>query len=586
MDNKALESYLEKLPADKFKSLIAQRRSIIGGTKAELPKYDYNANMVARALHPAVQYVKVSKIIEQPGAKTFCLAPDASRGTKALAYFNAGQYISVKLKIGESVLTRAYSLSGSPKEALDGLYMLTIKRSQDGFASNYILDNWKEGTPLEISAPDGDFGYEPLRDAKHIVALAGGSGITPFFSMAKSVADGTDDYSLTLLYGCRFEKDILFNVELNALAQSCDKLKIVYILSDEEKPGFEHGFINADLIRKYAPKCDYSVFVCGPQVMYHFAAKEIEKLSLSRRRVRFDVFGEYHNADRDDKFPKDSVGKTYQLTVELPGGVKKVIPTKSSESILVALERAGIEAPSKCRSGECGFCRSRLRSGSYYIPEGMEYRRAADKKDGYIHPCCSFPTSDISMFVNCDKGEIKREVKDMAKKQRTITLIMTAIMSAAMGAIAAALARKGMNPQALAAAPAAAMFIRNILMSLTVGIIGVFVFPFAKWGRALVRKNNAKPDSLKFSLLNCLPLSAGNCLVISIIVSFVSVAMAHAQIPAQAAPPLMLMWLSSWLKMLPVTFIASYIIAVLLSPVVARVVGMPMGGPPAGAPKK
>ena len=73
-------------------------------------------------------------------------------------------------------------------------------------------------------------------------------------------------------------------------------------------------------------------------------------------------------------------------------------------SLLSSMERAGIYAPSKCRSGECGFCHSRLVSGVCYTPEKCDRRRAADKTYGYIHPCCAFPRSDVVIEVGCKIG--------------------------------------------------------------------------------------------------------------------------------------------------------------------------------------
>ncbi len=584
MDRAVFESYMQKLPIEKFYQIIPKRRGVIEASEAELPRYEYNANLVAKGLHPEVQHVVVTKIVERPGAKSFTLEPDKAAGTEKLAYFRAGQYVSVELKIGESVLTRAYTLSCSPGDALRGSYTLTVKRVQDGFASNYINDSWQVGTKLDISGPEGDLNYEPLRDAKHIVGLAGGSGITPFFALANAIAEGIEDCSLTLLYGCRSEGEIVYRQELDELSRRCSGFKVVYVLSEESKPGFEHGFIDAGLIAKYAPDADYSVFMCGPQAMYAFADKEVEKLGLPKRRVRHEAYGEYHNADRDDGFPKEAIGKTFTLTVELADGTRK-IPAKSGESILVALERAGIKAPSKCRSGECGFCRSRLASGSCYVPQIIEHRRGADVKDGYIHPCCSFPTGDCRIFINCDKGEVERKVKDMKKKELTISIIMATLISIGMGALASYLVRRGMNPQALASAPAAgAMYAANIIESVIVGVLIVLVLPFGKWGRALTVKAHAAPPGLKFTALNCLPISLGSAILVSAIVSFINIAQIHGNIPAGMAPPLMIMWVGQWLKLLPMSIIVSYVLAVIISPFVVQLVGMPVGGPPAGGP--
>ena len=575
-----LRKALESVPAEDFAKIVPQRRAIVEAAPDQEPVWEYQTNRVAKALHPEKQYVTIAKITDRPGAKSYTLVPDPSRGTESLAYFRAGQYVSVDLEIGSSVLTRAYTLACSPGDALRGSYTLTIKRNQDGFASNFIHDNWKEGMKLSVSGPDGDLNYEPLRDAKQIVGLAGGSGITPFFSLANAIREGIEDCSLTLLYGCRSEAEIVYREELDALAEECGKFRVVYVLSDEDKPGFEHGFLTAELIRKYAPAEDYSIFMCGPQAMYRFCDGEVEKLGLPRRRVRHEAYGEYHNADRDDGFPQDAVGKTFQLTVELPDG-QRVIPAKSGESLLVALERAGIRAPSKCRSGECGFCRSRLGRGSVYVPSVIEYRRGADKKDGYVHPCCSFPTSDCQIFVNCDKGEVKRTVKDVKKKERTVSVIMAVILSAVMGALATTLVRKSLNPQMLASIPAAGMYVSNILESIAVGVLLVLVAPFGKWGKALAAKHNAFPPSMKFSLLNCLPISVGSSVIVSFIVSLINTAQAHAKIPPQAAPPLLAMWLPAWLKLLIPSILVSYVLAVVISPFVVQAVGL--GGPPAGA---
>ena len=71
----------------------------------------------------------------------------------------------------------------------------------------------------------------------------------------------------------------------------------------------------------------------------------------------------------------------------------------ASETVLVALERAGIAVPSRCRGGECGFCHSRVISGEVFLPEALDHRRMADAAAGYIHPCCAYPLGDLSIEV-------------------------------------------------------------------------------------------------------------------------------------------------------------------------------------------
>ena len=384
-----------------FKNMVPKRRKIIDAAPAApLPK-TYAVNETAKALHPARQSLAVEAVVERgPDTKSYVLAPDQSAGTAKLAYFRAGQYISLKLKIGGSVLTRPYSISSAPLDALShNRYMLTVKRAQDGFASGYLLDNLKVGDKIEASGPEGTFYYEALRDAAAVVGIAGGSGITPFYAMALAIADGTEDFNLTVLYGSRTRENILLKEEFDKIAGLTDKVRVVHVLSDERADGYEHGFITAELIQKYAPDNQaFSVFMCGPQQMYAFVDKEIETLGLPVKYVRHELFGPVKDPTVFPDYPAEAMAGHYKIKVKLRDEERE-IPANGNEPVLAALERAGINAPSKCRSGECGWCHSRLISGRTYTPASMDGRRLADHTFGYIHPCCAFPLSDLELDV-------------------------------------------------------------------------------------------------------------------------------------------------------------------------------------------
>lgn len=384
-------------PMDFTKMNPTRQAKIEAAPAQELPGLDsYVPNQIAKALHPGKQFVKVAEVIEQSAdTKTFWLEADAAKGTEKLAWFSAGQYLSVSLEIGNVKLTRPYSLSSSPREALAGRYALTIKRVPDGLASSYILDNWTVGTEVTVSEPLGVFTYEPLRDAKTIVGVAGGSGITPFRSLAKAIADGDEDACMILLYGSRTLADAVFQDEFKALEG--DKFKLVNVLSHEEQAGCENGFITAELIKKYAPEGDYSIFLCGPQAMYNFVDKEIETLGLRKKFIRHELFGEYFNPAKEADYPTD-VAPEFKITVRI-AGTEQTITAPADASILRSLEANGIAAPAHCRSGECGWCHSKLVSGEVYCPKSVDGRREADYIYGYIHPCCSFPLSDLVIEV-------------------------------------------------------------------------------------------------------------------------------------------------------------------------------------------
>ena len=385
-----------KLDMLKFKNITKVRESHIQSTPATpLPK-KLTTNEKAKLHHPAKQEVVISEIRQNgPDAKTIVFrTTDGSR----LALYRAGQYVSVSVPIGDTVTTRSYSLCGSPEWAKKGEYNITVKRDDAGYVSPYIQDNWKVGQAVTISGPQGHLYYEPLRDAKKVIALAGGSGITPFMGMAYAIRDGHEDFDLTIIFGSRTADGIVYKKELDEVCAACDKVHVVHVLSDEEKEGYEHGFITAELIKKYAGEGEYSIFMCGPQAMYNFLDGEIAKLGLRRKFVRREMFGAIKDPWNQPGYPTEARGKNFKLKV-IKYAEEFEVPASADEPLLVAIERAGITAPSRCRSGECGWCRSKLLSGKVFIPEKTDGRRAADIDFNYIHPCSSFPVSDVVIEI-------------------------------------------------------------------------------------------------------------------------------------------------------------------------------------------
>lgn len=394
---------LKSINALRFLKLGKIREEQIKKAPAKpLPK-EYPVNQLAAALHPDLQFGVISGIkVWDDNCKSFTFSPDPERGTTQFAWFQAGAYLSIFLDFDGMKLTRPYSISSSPAETKNGgTYTLTIKRVPGGLGSNYMLDHFQVGDKVTLSGPLGEFVYLPVRDAQTVVGVAGGSGITPFHSFAKSIVEGDEDFNLILLYGSRTEKDILFKDDFDAFEKASDKVKVVHVLSDEEKDGYEHGFVTADLIAKYAPDGDYSVFMCGPAGMYNFLDKELTKLNLERKWIRHELQGEVHDAKSQPDYPKGiaSVPDTVKFTVHMCDETT-TITANSVDTVLQSLEKNGISAPARCRSGECGWCHSRLIKGDVFCPQKMEHRRAADLDFNFIHPCCTFPLSDLEIEIS------------------------------------------------------------------------------------------------------------------------------------------------------------------------------------------
>lgn len=373
----------------KFKNLRKNRAEMIASAEAKPLPGTYRVNELAKRLHPAAQYLKIAEIVQEThDAKSFVLVPDEEAGTRELAPFKAGSYINVRTTLAGSVARRTYSLSSSPKEALEGKYRITVKLKEGGFLSAWLHNEAKVGDKLTATEPGGHVTHSGIRDCKKVVALAGGSGITPFMSMAKAIDEGTEDFEMTLLYGARTEADLVFRSDFDAIAARCPKVKVVYVLSEEQKEGFEAGFITAELIKKYAGAEQFSIYAVGPGAMCDFLDHELPKLGLAQKFIRME---------RTEDVCDAGEVKDYTLTVRYRDELH-TIPARSDETVLTAFERAGLAVNNKCRVGYCGFCRSRLVKGEYHANR-YEQLRIADKQFHYFHPCCSYPMSDMEIEV-------------------------------------------------------------------------------------------------------------------------------------------------------------------------------------------
>lgn len=368
----------------RFKKLVPNRRAALaGGSNAPLPQ-SYRTNELAKALHPGTMEVELTAV--RPLTAGMRELTFRRLDVSAFPFFRAGQYVSLQSKVGESLVSRPYSIASSPREALENKLVLGVEEA--GFFSGYLDKEAKPGDRFTMTEPSGEFHYEALRDKKHIVCIAGGAGITPFLSMAKSMVEGDEGYEMTLFYGARDEARIAFKPELDALAEKGPK--VVYVLSDEERAGYEHGFVSAALLEKYVDIRNVTFFLCGPKAMYDFVLKELAPYNLPVKAVRKDAT---FCGDRAVAEPR-----TFQLTVHVRDQVYTV-PAKENETLLTAMERAAINAPNKCRAGGCGYCHSKWLGGEYVIADGRDGRREADRKFGFIHPCVTYPAGDMEIDV-------------------------------------------------------------------------------------------------------------------------------------------------------------------------------------------
>ena len=350
-----------------------------------------NVVSTVKRLHPAFLELVVTEINEiSPIAKQIRFA--SKNGY--LPPFEAGQFINIFTEIDGVRTSRPYSISSSPRQK--AYYEITVARISQGFVSDYMLDKVKVGDEFTATSPTGNFHYNPVFHSKTSVFLAGGSGITPFKSMVSEILDANLDREVYLLYGVRSIKASLYNDLFRDYAKKHDNFHYYLVVSDEnEKYDGEKGFIDAKLIKKIIKDVNEpTYYICGPQIMNEFCENELRKMNVPTKKIRREMFSSAGDITKEAGFPKDFTGNEV-FKVQVDG---KVINAKSGESLLTALERAGIRVNVCCRSGECSLCRVKLVSGKVFLSKGI-LLRYADEKFGYIHSCKAYPLSDLEIML-------------------------------------------------------------------------------------------------------------------------------------------------------------------------------------------
>ena len=352
----------------------------------------FSPDQFINRLHPDRLSLQVADIItETSSTKTFRLVSK----DRELPPFQAGQYISLFLEIDGIRTSRPYSISSPPH--LREYYDITVRRVENGLVSNFLLDDLVIGNDLVSSGPAGHFYFNPLIHSKNMICLAGGSGITPFMSIIREIAECGLDRSITLFYGNKTTDDIIFHAELGRISARFDSINYIPVIED---PSDDYigacGFMTAELIKEILGNLtDKSFFICGPQGMYDFCLPELEGLGIARRKIKQEMYGAPVNIWQYPGWPRE-VDPDRLFSVRLKNGQQ--LKAKAGIPLLVSLEKSGMVVPSLCRSGECSMCRLKVLSGKVFQPAGVAVRKS-DRQFGYVHSCAAYPLSDLEILI-------------------------------------------------------------------------------------------------------------------------------------------------------------------------------------------
>jgi ferredoxin-NADP reductase len=236
-----------------------------------------------------------------------------------------GSHIRVMVQIGSRPDIRHYSVVGPCR---DGVYRIAVKRHADSRGGSAYLWSLPEGARLTVAPPANHFVLRYGRP--EYLLLAGGIGITPIYAIALALMEAQARFRL--VYACRRAQDLALADELRE--RIGDSLQNVL---DERGERID---LAAEIAGLHP---DGELYVCGPMSLLDAAKAEWRAQGRSADRLRFETFG------NSGRFASET------FTVRVPH-LDRTVEVPTNQTMLSALEAAGVDVISDCRRGECGLC--------------------------------------------------------------------------------------------------------------------------------------------------------------------------------------------------------------------------------------
>lgn len=300
--------------------------------------------------------------------------------------FSPGQYLNIYVNLNGDEIRRSYSICSGPDENI----AIGVKKVQGGLMSTYLTEQLEVGTEIFVSKPEGSFGID--NDAKNILAIAAGSGITPILSIAKFNENG--DKNIQLLYGSRTFDSILFRDEINTLNNTSTN----YFLSGETKEGFETGRIDKDKFLSII-KADLSLLrydnyiICGPEEMIIATKEVLTSFGVQESKIKYELFTTPVKLKSETALEENDFEGKAHVTVYIDDEKASFDLDSKGLSILDAAANEGLDVPYSCKGGVCSTCRAKVTKGKATMT--MNYSLTdREVEEGYILSCQAHPASE------------------------------------------------------------------------------------------------------------------------------------------------------------------------------------------------
>jgi ring-1,2-phenylacetyl-CoA epoxidase subunit PaaE len=193
--------------------------------------------------------------------------------------YRAGQYLTLKVKVNGKTYNRCFSLSSTPK--IDDFLRITVKLKGD--VSHYFYNTAQVGDTIESLLPVGDFIFTPHATVEnHYVMVAGGSGITPLYSMINQMLKFEPRSKVTLLFANSSEAHILFKKELNQLTEQYPQFTHIDFISGKKRISKDDLMTDSNA----------SFYICGPDPLKEGILRHLKDMKISKSKINVEHFAD------------------------------------------------------------------------------------------------------------------------------------------------------------------------------------------------------------------------------------------------------------------------------------------------------
>lgn len=306
--------------------------------------------------------------------------------------YKPGQFLTLRLPIDGRHVPRCYSMSSAP--SLDDALRVTVKRVDKGRGSNWVCDRIRVGDQVELMPPSGLFSPKNLE--QNFVLLAGGSGITPVFSILRTVLKQHQG-RVVLFYANRDERSVIFKKDLQQLAAEYpERLQIVHWLDSVQ------GAPSQKQLSAWAQPWVASsgqAFICGPGPFMDAAQAAMVDAGMPAEQVHVERFVSLPDEETLHQMQAEDAAQPVAAAVDEAvvqlrlDGEEYEFTCSGTETILEAGLRAGINVPFSCQAGMCASCMCQVQDGTVHLRHN-EVLDAKDLAKQWTLACQSVPTSE------------------------------------------------------------------------------------------------------------------------------------------------------------------------------------------------